>query len=85
LDGWAGVDWLAEVERSGEGGRLALVFGLTVGVVGVHLARRDDPSAAVRALGRWPIAARWALAAALLLASVVFAPEKPPPFIYFQF
>ena len=85
VEGWAGVDWLGEVARSGEGGRLALVFALVVGIVGVHLARRDDPSAAVRALGRWPIAARWALAAALLLACVLFAPEKPPPFIYFQF
>ena len=73
------------MQASGEGPKLALLTALIVGLLLVHNVRRDDPSALVQRVAGWPLAVRVLGVTLLLAACVAFAPEKPPPFIYFQF
>jgi hypothetical protein len=85
LEGWSGGAFFDAVRASGEGPKLALLTALIVGLVVVHNLRREDPSSAVRVVAHWPLAVRVLCVLLMLAACVAFAPEKPPPFIYFQF
>ena len=64
---------------------LALISVLILAVVGVQMATGHDSVKLVERVWRKPWVVRLYFVVALLVAAIVFAPEQPPPFIYFQF
>ncbi|MEZ4433928.1 MAG: MBOAT family O-acyltransferase [bacterium] len=82
---WDLGGWLAAVETSGEGRWLLGVGALIGGVVLVQNVWTHGQKRLADAFWRWPAALRFVVLVAVFYACVLLAPEKPPPFIYFQF
>ena len=83
--GWQLGEWFEAVATSGQGGNLALMFGLIVAVVTVQNIGRSGPERIVAWVWSKPPALRLWFVAWVLFACIVLAPEQRPPFIYFQF
>ncbi len=77
--------WLPEVRASGEGPWLCLIGASMAALLLVQNLWPHDTGRLADRLGRAPFALRFACVAVLLYACMVFAPERPPPFLYFQF
>ena len=85
LKGWRWNEWLSAVHASGEGRYLAFSMAIVLGVVLVQNVTKSGPDALVARVWRLPQTARVLFVVVLLAAVVLLSPEKPPPFIYFQF
>jgi len=77
--------WLDRVELSGEGTYLGFMFAVAVLMVLWQNLRPHGTHGIADHIGRMPAIAQFLFATVLLVATVVLAPESPPPFIYFQF
>ncbi len=77
--------WLEQVEASGEGAWLALMAGVMGGLVLLQNVWPTDTKRVTAVLTRLPFGVIFSIVAILLYACMIFAPEQPPPFIYFQF
>lgn len=64
---------------------LGFVGACIVGVVGWQLVWPTDSKRITALLWRTPEPVRFAVVVGLLYCAMLFAPEQPPPFIYFQF
>ncbi len=82
---WNVSGWLTEVAASGEGRYLAFTFAVVAGVVLLQMVWRAGTNELATRLWRAPAPLRFATLVALTYAGILFAPEQPPPFIYFQF
>jgi alginate O-acetyltransferase complex protein AlgI len=83
--GWALGEWFEAVAMSGEGRYLFICFAVIVGVVVEQNLRPTGTDDVVAALWRRPPLVRAVLVLTVLGAAIIFSPETPPPFIYFQF
>lgn len=85
VGGWDLVEWFDHVHLSGEGRYLAICFAVIVGVLALQNRLRASPDVLVARLWRLPPPVRIVIVLTVLGATILFSPEKPPPFIYFQF
>jgi D-alanyl-lipoteichoic acid acyltransferase DltB (MBOAT superfamily) len=76
---WAGVGH-AHAEAT-----LAFLGVCMIGIVGWQLVWPTDSKRLTAWLWRMPEPVRFAVVLGLLYVAMIFAPEQPPPFIYFQF
>jgi alginate O-acetyltransferase complex protein AlgI len=83
--GWHLEAWLAEVQASGEGRVLALWALVMLALLLAQRAARNGSEVWVARLWRLPPPVRVVVVVAVAYACVLFAPEAPQPFIYFQF
>lgn len=83
--GWQLTTWFAEMKLSGEGNYLMLMMGLSAAIVLIQNFHPKGTHDIAVWVDRWPRAIAWLFVATVLTAAVALAPEKPPPFIYFQF
>ena len=82
---WRWDHWLGEVHASGEGRYLLFMGGVAVLIVVAQNVVRVGSDSLVARLWRLPLPLRFVLIVALFYACVLLSPERPPPFIYFQF
>ena len=82
---WQLGAWMKAVSASGEGTYLAYVAAVMAGLVIVQNVWPVGTKRVVEVLWRSPPPVRFAVVVALLYSALLLAPEKPPPFIYFQF
>jgi len=73
------------IEASGQGAWLWGVGALIVATVVVQNLWTHGQKRLIDVFWRAPAAARFVVLAAVFYACMLLAPEKPPPFIYFQF
>jgi alginate O-acetyltransferase complex protein AlgI len=85
VDGLGLAAFVDGFRASGEGRYLAFMGAVFVLFLVVQNAWPVGSKRVVDVLWRLPIPLRWLVGAVLLYAAMVFTPEAPPPFIYFQF
>ncbi len=77
--------WLGAVEASGEGRYLAFMGAVMGALLLLQNLWPVGTKRVVEVLWKAPVPVRGAAVVLLLYASALLAPERPPPFIYFQF
>ncbi len=82
---WTMQAWLALVHQSDALGYVRVVSGVVLAVIGLQMVTAVDTESVVRRLWKTPWVMRLYVVVALLYSAMLLAPEKPPPFIYFQF
>ena len=82
---WEPQAWLQQVNASGEGAYLAWMMGVAATLVVTQNLWRIDSKQLIATLWRSPQWLRLTLVILTLYVTMLLAPERPPPFIYFQF
>ena len=82
---WEPQAWLQQVNASGEGPYLAWMMGVAATLVVTQNLCRVDSKQLIATLWRAPQWLRLTLVILTLYVTMLLAPERPPPFIYFQF
>ncbi|MBU1432490.1 MBOAT family protein, partial [Myxococcota bacterium] len=82
---WDLSGWLQAVSASGEGRYLAMMAGGMAALVLLQNLWPVGSHRLVALLWRAPAPLRFVVIVALLYSAALLSPEKPPPFIYFQF
>lgn len=82
---WDIVHWIQNVNASGEGQYLVWMMGTMMGLVLVQNIWKVNSKIIVSHLWRLPEFLRVTIIVSVLYVTMIFAPERPPPFIYFQF
>ena len=80
---WSG--WLENVRASGAGGWLLLSVGMIFVTIVIQMSWPVGSNTLVALVWRAPPALRFAFVVTCLYCATLAAPEKAPPFIYFQF
>ncbi len=82
---WELSTWMEAVRASGEGRYLAWMAGVMAALVLIQNLWPVGSNRVVEVAWRLPVPIRLILVLGLLYAAALFSPERPPPFIYFQF
>ena len=82
---WEPHAWLQRVTASGEGAYLIWMMGVAAGLVLAQNLWRVDSKHVITTLWRAPQWLRLTVVVLTLYVTMLLAPERPPPFIYFQF
>ena len=83
--GWRLGAWLDAAAASGEGRYLLFVGAVMLALVLLQNAWSVGTKRVVEVLWRAPAPIRALVVVSLLYSAMLLAPEKPPPFLYFQF
>jgi D-alanyl-lipoteichoic acid acyltransferase DltB (MBOAT superfamily) len=82
---WESAAFVQRVVAAGEVQHLTVLGVVALLAVVVQHAWPRGTKSVVAALWRLPVPVRYLICGALFYAAMVAAPERPPPFIYFQF